>query len=201
MCRLGILTGACLALSLCAAGCESQRDNKRQLTEVCKKGDFVAEVIRSWAPLGADRFYNLVKVGFYKEVAFYRVVDGFAAQFGIQGNPEITAAWNESRIRDDQRKQSNARGTIALAMDGPNSRSTQVVISLRDNKERLDKVGVPPMGKVIDGMKVVDSLNKEYGEKPRNGKGPDPAELIINGNSLLKKSYLRLDLVTAVTLL
>jgi peptidyl-prolyl cis-trans isomerase A (cyclophilin A) len=165
------------------------------------KGDFTVEVIRSWAPLGADRFYNLVKLGFYKDVAFFRVVEGFVAQFGIHGNPEITAAWNENRIRDDPRKQSNARGTIALAMDGPNSRSTQVVISLKDNRERLDKVGVPPIGKVVDGMKVVDALTSEYGDKPPNGKGPDPAELIINGNSLLKKGFPKLDYITAVTLL
>ena len=165
------------------------------------KGDFVVEITRAWAPLGADRFYNLIKVGFFKDVAFYRVVDGFVVQFGIHGDPDIQSAWRENRIGDDPRKQSNERGMIAFAMDGPKSRSTELVISLKDNRDRLDKVGVAPIGKMIDGLKVVESLYKEYGDKPPNGKGPDPAQVIISGNSLLKKSFPNLDYITGAALL
>src|SRR5262245_7805731 len=136
------------------------------------KGDFVIEVHRDWAPLGADRFYNLVKLGYYTDVAFFRVVKGFMVQFGIHGNPAMNRSWRNARIKDDPTgKQSNTRGMVTFAMGGPDTRTTQVFINHTDNA-RLDGMGFPPFGKVVDGMKVVDALEGVYGEGAPQGTGP-----------------------------
>src|SRR6478672_10881279 len=115
------------------------------------KGPFVVEVTRAWAPKGADRFYNLVKNGFYDNVRFFRVLTGFMAQFGINGNPAIQAHWREAVINDDPVKHSNKRGTISFATSGPNSRTTQVFINFTDNSS-LDGMGFSPFGRVVSGM-------------------------------------------------
>jgi peptidyl-prolyl cis-trans isomerase A (cyclophilin A) len=158
------------------------------------KGAFVVEVRRDVAPNGADRFYNLVKNGYYDNVRFFRVVSGFMVQFGINGDPAINARWREARIKDDPVKTSNVRGFVSFATSGPDSRTTQVFINFVDNGQ-LDRLGFSPFGKVITGMNVVDKLYAEYGDSPPRGNGPDQTRLQIEGNAYLAKSYPKLDFI------
>jgi len=137
------------------------------------KGDFVVEVDRTWAPLGADRFYNLVKLGYYTDVAFFRVIQGFMAQTGLHGKPEMNAAWRAARIKDDPvGPASNTRGMVTYAMAGPDTRTTQIFFNFGNNTN-LDQMGFPPFGKVVEGMEIVDSLYSGYGDGPGRGNGPD----------------------------
>lgn len=155
------------------------------------RGDFVVLVKREWAPLGADRFYNLVRLGFYDSCRFFRVVKGFVVQFGINGDPRVSAPWKEGRLQDDPTgKQTNARGTITFATSGPNSRTTQVFINFNDNA-RLDSMGFTPFGKVIAGMDAVDEINPEYGEQASKNQGRIEAE----GNAYLMRDFPRLDFI------
>jgi peptidyl-prolyl cis-trans isomerase A (cyclophilin A) len=158
------------------------------------KGAFVLEVRRDWALLGADRFYNLVKNGFYDNVRFFRVISGFMVQFGISGDPKISSVWRVAQLRDDPVKQSNRRGTITYAMAGPNTRTTQVFINFGDNSP-LDKQGFAPFGQVTSGMSVVDALYSGYGEGAPGGQGPDQGRIQQEGNAYLTKSFPRLDFV------
>jgi peptidyl-prolyl cis-trans isomerase A (cyclophilin A) len=159
------------------------------------KGDFVVEVTRAWAPIGADRFYNLIKLGFYDNVGFFRVVPDFVVQFGIHGDPKVARAWKEAAIKDDKKsKQSNDRGTLTYAKGGPDSRTTQLFINFKDNA-RLDDVGFPPFGKVVQGMDVVDSINKEYEEQP------DQQMIQAQGNAYLQNAFPRLDYVKSAALI
>ena len=165
------------------------------------KGDFVVEVHRDWAPLGADRFYNMVKQGYFTDVAFFRVVKGFMVQFGIHGDPAVNRVWREATIQDDPKgKQSNTRGMVTFAMAGPNSRTTQIFINYADNS-RLDAMGFPPFGKVIDGMKVVDAIEGMYGEGAPSGKGPSQARMQGEGNAYLKAEFPKLDYLKKATIL
>jgi peptidyl-prolyl cis-trans isomerase A (cyclophilin A) len=127
------------------------------------KGKFTIEVTRSLSPNGADRFYNLVRSGYFKEVAFFRVIPGFMCQFGIHGDPKIAAIWRKASIADDPVKASNSRGAVTFATAGPNTRTTQLFINFADNS-RLDGMGFSSFGKVSEGMDVVDKINGEYGE-------------------------------------
>ena len=136
------------------------------------KGLFVVEVTRAWAPKGADRFYNLVKNGFYDNVRFFRVISGFMVQFGINGDPATMARWRTAQISDDPVSQSNKRGTITFATAGPNTRTSQVFINFADNSN-LDGMGFAPFGRIVSGMNVVDVLNAEYGEGAPRGRGPN----------------------------
>jgi peptidyl-prolyl cis-trans isomerase A (cyclophilin A) len=163
------------------------------------KGVFVVEVTRDWAPNGADRFYNLVKNGFYDNVRFFRVISGFMVQFGISGDPKIAASWREARITDDPVKQSNKRGYLTYAMAGPNTRTSQVFINFADNAN-LDNSGFSPFGRVISGMDVVDKLNPEYGEGAPRGRGPDQGRLQMEGNAYLNKEFGKLDFVKKATI-
>ena len=163
------------------------------------KGAFVVDVTRAWAPNGADRFYNLVKNGFYDGVRFFRVLDGFMAQFGINGDPKISAAWREARIQDDPVKQSNRRGFITYAMAGPNTRTSQVFINYGDNSA-LDRQNFSPFGQVSSGMNVVDALHKDYGEGAPRGQGPDQGRVQMEGNAYLAKNFPRLDFVKKATI-
>jgi peptidyl-prolyl cis-trans isomerase A (cyclophilin A) len=158
------------------------------------KGVFVVEVTRDWAPNGADRFYNLVKNGFYDNVRFFRVISGFMVQFGINGDPKISAPWREARITDDAVKQSNRRGYITYAMAGPNTRTSQVFINFADNAN-LDNSGFAPFGRIVSGMDVVDKLNAEYGEGAPRGRGPDQGRIQTEGNAYLNKEFSRMDYV------
>ena len=141
---------------------------------VTTKGDFVIEVTRAWAPLGADRFYNLIKLGWYDGVRFYRAVEGFMVQFGINADPSASGAWARASIPDDPVVKSNTRGYVTFAMAGPNSRTNQIFINSVDKNTRLDAMGFAPFGFVVEGMNVVSSLYTGYGEElgPR-GHGPD----------------------------
>ncbi|MFO0984546.1 MAG: peptidylprolyl isomerase, partial [Planctomycetota bacterium] len=152
------------------------------------------EITRDWAPKGADRFYNLVKNGYFDDVAFFRCIKGFMVQFGINGDPKVNAAWQKARITDDPVKESNKPGYISFATSGPDSRTTQVFINYGDNA-RLDAMGFAPFGKVSEGMDVVEKLNGEYGEGAPRGKGPDQGRVQGEGNDYLKKSFPNLDWV------
>jgi len=163
------------------------------------KGTFVVEVHRDWAPNGADRFYNLVKNGFYDNVRFFRVISGFMVQFGIHGDPKISAPWREAQLKDDPVKQSNKRGYITYAMAGPNTRTSQVFINFGDNAS-LDSQGFSPFGRVVTGMEVVDKLNAEYGEGAPRGRGPDQSRMQMEGNAYLTKDFSRLDYVKKATI-
>jgi peptidyl-prolyl cis-trans isomerase A (cyclophilin A) len=163
------------------------------------KGAFVVDVTRAWAPNGADRFYNLVKNGFYDGVRFFRVLDGFMAQFGINGDPKVSAVWREARIQDDPVKQSNRRGFITYAMAGPNTRTSQVFINYGDNSA-LDRQNFSPFGRVTSGMEVVDALYNGYGEGAPRGQGPDQGRVQMEGNAYLAKNFPRLDFVKKATI-
>jgi peptidyl-prolyl cis-trans isomerase A (cyclophilin A) len=158
------------------------------------KGVFVVEVRRDWAPNGADRFYNLVKNGFFDNTRFFRVVPNFMVQFGINGDPKVSAPWRGARIQDDKVTQSNKRGHITFATSGPNSRTTQVFINFKDNNF-LDGQGFAPFGQVVTGMNVVDALYSGYGEGAPSGKGPDQGRIQMEGNDYLTKSFPQLDYV------
>jgi len=169
-------------------------------------GDFTVEVTRKWAPLGADRFYNLVKAGYYTDVAFFRVIDGFMAQFGLHGDPAVGALWRTARIKDDPvGKVSNLRGTLTFATAGANTRTTQLFINFGNNAN-LDitatspKTGFAPFAKVIDdGMKVVDKIYK-IGEGAPRGRGPSQGTIQAQGNKYLKEKFPNLTYITNVTL-
>jgi len=162
------------------------------------KGDFVVEVRRSWSPLGADRFYNLVKNHFYDGAAFFRVLPGFMAQFGLSANPEISRVWASANIKDDPVTQSNLEGYLTFATAGPNTRTTQVFINYGSNQS-LDSQGFAPFGKVVEGMNVVRKFYSGYGEGAPGGKGPDQSRLTNEGKAYLDKSFPRLDSIkTAV---
>ena len=163
------------------------------------KGPFVLEVHRDWAPNGADRFYNLVKNGFFDNVRFFRVVSGFMVQFGINGDPSLSARWREARIRDDAVKQSNTRGMVTFATAGPNTRTTQVFINFADNSQ-LNGMGFAPFGQVISGMNVVDALYSGYGEGAPRGSGPDQGRLQQEGNAYLMKEFGKMDFVKKATI-
>lgn len=128
-------------------------------------GDFVVEVHRDWAPLGADRFYNLVRHGFFTNASFFRVVPNFVVQFGLNADPAVNKAWADANIKDDPVVQTNSRGRLVFATAGPGTRTTQLFINFRDNG-RLDGMGFAPFGEVIDGMDVVDKIYPGYGEQP-----------------------------------
>ena len=163
---------------------------------VTSKGEFVVEAKRAWSPNGVDRFYNLVKNGFFDGVRFFRVVPGFVVQFGIHGDPSLATKWLESNIPDDSVVESNKRGFLTYAKSGaPNSRSTQLFINLADNS-RLDGMGFSPIGKVIKGMDVVDKLYGGYGEQITQLQG----EIAEKGNAFLAKDWPNLDWIKKATI-
>jgi len=162
------------------------------------KGDFVVEVTRAWAPLGADRFYNLVKYHFFDGASFFRVLPGFMAQFGISAKPEISRVWATANIKDDPVTQSNLESYVSFATAGPNTRTTQVFINYGNNQS-LDSQGFAPFGKVIEGMDVVQKLYSGYGEGAPGGRGPEQGRITNEGKAYLDKSFPLLDSIkTAV---
>ena len=159
------------------------------------KGNIVIEVHRDWAPLGADRFYNLVRSGFFTDAPFFRVVPNFMVQFGLTPNPAINKAWENTNFRDDPVKESNKRGYITFAKTAaPNSRSTQLFINFKDNAF-LDAQGFAPFGTVVEGMDVVDKIYPGYGERPDQGK------ITMEGKAYLDKNFPQLDRITAAKVL
>lgn len=165
------------------------------------KGTFYIDVTRSWCPIGADQFYNLVNSGFYNDCAFFRVIEGFMAQVGINGNPEVQKKWRDQTIQDDPVSKSNLRGYVSFAKTGaPHSRTTQIFINFGDNR-RLDKYGFAPFGYIsAQGMKVVDALYAGYGEGAPAGRGPSQGRIHEEGNQYLKRDFPRLDYITKATI-
>lgn len=164
------------------------------------EGDFVMEVHRSWAPIGADRLFNLVRAGFFDDSRFYRVREGFIAQFGIPGDPSIAGVWRERSIEDDPVRETNVRGTFAYAMTGPDTRTTQIYINLSDNT-RLDAQGFAPLGRVVDGMDVVDRLYAGYDEGAGGGmRGGKQGKIFSEGNAHLDEAFPKLTKLVQVTI-
>jgi len=165
------------------------------------KGAFVVQVNRAWAPNGADRFYNLVKSGYYDGQRFFRVVKGFVVQWGIPGDPALASNWSGARIADDPVAEKNAAGTITFAKSGPNSRTTQVFINLADNQKQLDKSGFAPFGIVVDGMDVVKKLYGGYGDMvSQGGRGVDVPKLYQEGNAYLDRDFAKLDKIVKASI-
>jgi len=164
------------------------------------KGDVTIEVTRAWAPLGVDRFYNLVKNKFYDGAGFFRVLPGFVAQFGISARPAVSKVWNDAKIPDDPVTQSNLRGYLTFATAGPNTRTTQIFINLADNP-RLDGMGFAPFAKVVEGMDVVDKFYSGYGEGAPTGKGPDQGRITNEGKPYLDRDFPLLDSIKSAVIL
>jgi len=159
------------------------------------QGDFIVEVHRSWAPIGADRFYNLVAHRFFDGQRFFRVRQGAFAQFGIPGDPRVAQAWRAATIPDDPPRQSNVRGTIAYAFTTANTRATQVFINLADNRS-YDAQGFAPFGVITSGMEVVDHLYSGYGETAGGGmRAGHQDALFAGGNAYLMRAFPRLDYI------
>lgn len=194
-----VLTG-CLVISLwaCASGGRSELNRRApdqfRVRLETSQGLILLEIHRDWAPHGADRFYSLVRQGYYDDSRFFRVITGRWAQFGIHGDPKISTRWRGRTFPDDPRRTSNVRGTIAFAFAVPNGRTTQVFINLKDNSESLDPQGFAPFGRVIEGIDVADALNAEYGESAGGGiRGGKQDPLFAGGNAYLDREFPRLD--------
>jgi peptidyl-prolyl cis-trans isomerase A (cyclophilin A) len=158
------------------------------------KGPFVVEVHRDWAPHGADRFYELVKSGYYDDARFFRVVPGFIVQWGINKDPKVSEKWRENYIPDDPVKEGNRAGYITYAKAGPDTRTTQLFINLADNSAALDSQGFAPFGRVIDGMSVVQSLYSGYREAPQQN------SIQMEGNAYLQSQFPQLDYIKTARL-
>ncbi|MEP7382858.1 MAG: peptidylprolyl isomerase [Gemmatimonadota bacterium] len=158
------------------------------------KGPFVLEAHRAWSPRGVDRLYQLVESRFFDNTRFFRAVTGFMVQFGIHGEPAVNAAWERLAIPDDSVTQSNKRGTMSFATGGPATRTTQVFVNLVDNAA-LDPMGFSPVGEVVEGMAVIDSLYAGYGEGAPAGFGPDQARIMSEGNAYLEREFPKLDFI------
>ncbi len=163
-------------------------------------GAFVIKVTRAWAPNGADRFYNLVKNGFYDEARFFRAVPNFMVQFGLHANPTVTKVWQSARIAPDKVTQSNRKGFITFAMGAtPDTRTTQVFINFRNNTN-LDGMGFAPFGEVVSGIEVVDKIYTGYGEGAPRGSGPPQGRVAAEGNAYLIKSFPKMDYIKTATI-
>jgi len=182
-----------------AAAKEERVPDVFQVNLDTSKGPVLIDVHRDWAPRGADHFYALVRTGFYDGNRFFRVVRFFVVQFGINGDPQLNRLWANANLPDDPVKQSNVNGTLTYAHLGPNSRSTQLFINLKDNKA-LDKQGFAPIGKVISGMDTVERLYSSYGEMAPRGQGPDPSQIEVHGNAYLENHFARLDYINKATI-
>ena len=212
MMRIALLVSALLALG-CGADGQDDGVNKEVLMdpkgEAMKQeapaefvalfetsaGNFKIQVTREWAPRGADRFYNLVKNGYYNEQRFFRVVPGFVVQWGMSGDPELNVSWNDAVILDDPVKQSNTRGRITYAAQSrPNTRTTQLFISMGDNSRSLDGKRFAPFGEVVEGMEVVEKINPEYREQPVQG------QIGGRGNAYLEDHFPNLDYIKTATI-
>jgi peptidyl-prolyl cis-trans isomerase A (cyclophilin A) len=187
-----ILPVLCATLGLLLAGCSSSA-NVVKVNLDTSKGAVVLEVHRDWAPIGTDHFLALVKAGYYDGNRFFRVVPGFVVQFGLNGDPAVTAKWRDMPLKDDPVTQSNTVGTVTYATAGPNTRTTQLFINLADN-QRLDNMGFAPFAKVISGMDVVQNLYTGYGERP------DQGLIEAQGNAYLQSQFPQLDYIRKATI-
>jgi peptidyl-prolyl cis-trans isomerase A (cyclophilin A) len=200
-----VVTIAALALAGCSSSTKTEKMEEKATKAVkapekfyvkfeTTKGDFLMEVVRNWAPRGADRFYELIQEKFYDGSRFFRVRPGFIVQFGISKNPQMSELWRQLKLPDDPVTQHNRRGFVSYAMAGPGSRTTQIFINLADNSQRLDGSGFAPFARVVEGMDVVDKLYASYGEvQALGGGGPDSQKIEAMGEEYLERSYPRLD--------
>lgn len=182
-----------LAMSASLTSAAEQAPAKYKVKFETTAGDFVVDVTREWAPVGADRFYEAVKGGFYNDCRFFRVVPGFMVQFGINGDPATQEKWREANIKDDPVRGSNKKGYVTFATAGPNTRTTQVFINFGDNAF-LDKQGFAPFGIVSEGMDKVEKIESKYGEKPNQG------AIQSQGNEYLKSKFPDLDYIKKATI-
>ncbi len=159
----------------------------------CTNGTFVVECHKAWAPLGAQRFYELVQAGYFNDAGFFRVVPGFVVQFGLAADPAVTAKWKGSKLKDDPVKESNKEGYLSFASAGPNTRTTQIFINYGANTP-LDGMGFAPFGKVIAGMDVAKRINAEYGERPNQGM------ITMEGNAYLKQNFPKMDFIKTASI-
>ena len=164
------------------------------------KGEFVVQVTRAWALLGADRFYNLAANKFFDDASFFRVLSGFVVQFGLSADPQVSKVWRTATIKDDPVTQSNRPGYITFATAGPNTRTTQVFINLGNNAQ-LDSMGFAPFGLVTQGMEVVKQLYSGYGEGAPSGRGPDQGAVSSQGKAYLDKNFPNLDSVKSASVI
>jgi cyclophilin family peptidyl-prolyl cis-trans isomerase len=165
------------------------------------QGDFTITVVRAWAPLGADRFYHLVRGRFFEDARFFRVMSGFMCQFGIPADPAESTLWKNANLEDDPVSESNTRGRVSYATSGPGTRTTQVFINYSNGNRRLDRMGFAPFGEVSDGMTVVDKLYSGYGEGAPNGSGPDQKRIERQGNPYLQADFPKLDYIKKAEIL
>ena len=207
-----LVTAACVVLAGCSpseppAKKEAAAPAKKQTAPDVftvnldtSKGPIAIEVHREWAPIGADQFYSLVKTGFYDGDRFFRVVRNFVVQFGINGDPKVNRLWSNANLPDDPVTQHNRRGMVTFATAGPNTRSTQVFVNLKDNSASLDNSGFAPFGKVTSGMDVVDSFYSSYGDMAPRGQGPDARQIEVDGDGYLAGHFPRLDYIKKATI-
>jgi peptidyl-prolyl cis-trans isomerase A (cyclophilin A) len=164
------------------------------------KGDFVVQVTRAWAPLAADRFYNLAANNFFDDASFFRVLSGFVVQFGLHADPQVSRVWRSANLKDDAVTQSNRPGSITFATAGPNTRTTQVFVNLGNNAQ-LDSMGFAPFGQVTQGMDVVKQLYSGYGEGAPSGRGPDQGSISSQGKPYLDQNFPKLDSIKTATII
>lgn len=210
------VTSWLVALILVACGCGSPKKGETRAAREASakvpekyrvrldtsKGPVVIEVVRAWAPRGADRFHELVRTGFYDGARFYRVRPKFIVQFGISADPKKNELWRQLKMPDDPVKQSNRRGFVSFAQQGAGSRTTQVFINLANNARLLDQKNFAPFGQVVEGLEVVDQLYGGYGEvQSLGGAGPDPIKLETLGDEYAQRSYPRLDQIRSARIL
>jgi len=197
--RRTLLTAGCFTILAALAGCTKKKQGgpapaQYRVRFTTTKGDFIVLVHRDWAPLGADRFYELVNMHYFDKNALFRVLPGFIVQWGINGDPKVAKDWSALTIKDDPVKQSNRPGTVTFATSGPETRTTQVFINYGNNT-MLDGQGFAPFGEVTDGMNVVEEFYAGYGEGAPRGNGPDQSAMTDIGNDYLEQHFPRLDYI------
>ena len=180
---------------------KTQAPERFRVRFTTSQGDFTITVVRAWAPLGANRFYNLVRGRFFEDARFFRVIKGFMCQFGIAADPAESALWKDATIPDDPVRESNTRGRITFATSGPGTRTTQVFINFSNGNARLDGQRFAPFGEVTEGMDVVGKLYSGYGEGAPGGSGPDQERLEAQGNPYLQRDFPKLDFIKKAEIL
>jgi peptidyl-prolyl cis-trans isomerase A (cyclophilin A) len=195
-------SAASSAKALNPAACVAKAPDLYRAKFSTTHGDFVIEVHRDWAPLGADRFYNLVKCGYFNAAAFYRYVPNFIVQWGAAANPAVEKAWLNKNIKDDPVKQHNTKGTVTFAMGGKDTRTTEIFVNLRDNTGSLDGQGFAPIGTVSEGMDIVEGLYSGYGDMAEmGGRGPSQGKLQTDGKAYIDKGFPKLDSINSTTII
>ncbi|MEQ1885567.1 MAG: peptidylprolyl isomerase [Bryobacteraceae bacterium] len=201
--RIHVLAAGLLLACLLLVSCK--QEEKVVVPDVFRvkfetsQGDIIVEANKAWAPRGVNRFHELVRMGYFRENRFFRVVTGFIAQFGVHRDYDIHAKWREYFILDDPRKESNARGMLCFAQSGPNTRATEVFINLVDNGKILDEQNFVPFAKVVEGMDVVDKLYAGYGEMRPEGKEIDPGRVENATNAYLVPRFPKMDFIIRAT--